>query len=88
MSVEHRKHQRYAYKSDAVVTHDGKSCECSVLDISASGAAFHSAWRPGTGATVEVRFQGMKPVKGQVVRHIDNGFAVTSVWDLIAVAGG
>ena len=84
MGVEHRRHQRYDYTTDAVVSHEGESCECTVQDISASGASFKSAWRPTRGATVEIRFQGKKPVKGQVVRHDDQGFAVTSVWDLSA----
>ena len=53
MGVEHRRHQRFSYSNGAVVTYDGKSCECTVLDISASGAAFKSAWKPNAGATVE-----------------------------------
>lgn len=53
-----------------------------MLDISASGAAFKTDWWPETGSTVEIRFTGMKPVKGQVVRHMEEGFAVTAVWGL------
>ncbi len=85
MSAEHRKHHRFSYSSDAVVTYKGERCECVVLNISASGAAFKSAWRPDVGASVEIRFNGKIPVKGQVARHMDEGFAVTSVWDLKSI---
>ena len=84
MGVENRGRERFAFAIDAVITYGDETCECKVLDISANGASFKSAWRPNAGAMVEIRFQGKLPVKGQVVRHDDQGFAVTSVWDLSA----
>ncbi len=80
-----RRHPRFSYASGAIVTLDGEKHECSVLDISASGAALKSSWRPVIGATVAICFSGTRPVKGQVVRHTDEGFAVTSVWDLQSI---
>jgi hypothetical protein len=82
---DNRRHPRFSYATGAIVTLGGKQHECSVQDISASGAGFKSTWRPVKGAIVAISFSGTRPVKGQVVRHTDEGFAVTSVWDLKSI---
>lgn len=82
MSEEQRKHPRFPCSNEATIILNDVQRECFAVNISASGAAFKSDWRPNAGTILEIRFKGSKPVKGQVVRHTREGFAVTSVWDL------
>ena len=50
---------------------DGLNVACRIIDLSASGAAIKSEYRPEVGALVTL---GKTP--GRVVRHLEEGFAI------------
>jgi hypothetical protein len=51
---------------------DGAKAEARLLDVSISGAAVETDERPAIGSTVWIG-----PMRGRVVRHLADGFAVT-----------
>ena len=87
MTAERRNHPRQEYAGDVGVIVDGQRHHCLVQDVSATGMRFKSAWRPEVGATVDLQFDGVQPLRGQVVRHTPDGFSVVSVWNMQRAGG-
>ena len=50
---------------------DGKAIVCRIVDMSLSGAAIASEFRPEVGMLIT-----LGKTQSRVVRHIENGFAV------------
>jgi hypothetical protein len=70
---EDRRHGRFTPRNPLarLILPDGLNVACRVIDLSASGAAIKSEYRPEIGALVTI---GKTP--GRVVRHLEEGFAV------------
>jgi hypothetical protein len=70
---EDRRHQRVNTRDQTTTLRleNGVEEKCRIVDLSVSGVAVISDYRPPLGALVRV---GKAP--GRVVRHLDNGFAV------------
>jgi hypothetical protein len=70
---EDRRHDRIVPRNPlAVLTlEDGQRLECRIIDMSLSGAAIASEFRPAKGSKVS-----LGRVQGRVVRHIEDGFAL------------
>ena len=70
---EDRRHERQVVENpySKIVMGDGREYPCSVLDISLSGAALRTAFRPAIGTLVH-----LGNMRARVVRHIDEGIAL------------
>lgn len=75
-SAEARAHRRYAVSMEAKVFVDGEAFHCSVMDISAGGAALTTVARPRAGSLIEVEIDGMPKIHAKVNRHLVEGIAV------------
>jgi len=70
-----RRHARFVPASpSAQLTIDGRSYPCEIIDISLSGAAVRSSFRPGLGALML-----LGKTRGRVVRYLADGFAIEFV---------
>ena len=78
------KRWRPAVRESTVLMADGSTQRCSLLDVSASGAAVATTLRPDIGMPLAVG-----QLVGKVVRHLDEGFALQflSVQEESAVEG-
>lgn len=74
-NIEDRRHERQEpepeHTSSHIILPDGRSYECQIVDISISGAALTAPICPDIHTHVT-----LGKMKGKVVRHLDNGFAV------------
>ena len=70
---EDRRHGRFTPRNPLarLILPDGLNVPCRIIDLSASGAAIKSEYRPEVGALVTL---GKTP--GRVVRHLEEGFAI------------
>jgi hypothetical protein len=70
---EDRRHERIIPRNPTarVVIDDGAEMICRIIDLSQSGIAIASTERPAIGAKVTVG-----RVQGQVIRHLEDGFAI------------
>ena len=70
---EDRRHGRFTPRNPLarLILPDGLNVGCRIIDLSASGAAIKSEYRPEVGALVTL---GKTP--GRVVRHLEEGFAI------------
>ena len=70
---EDRRHGRFTPRNPLarLILPDGLNVACRIIDLSASGAAIKSEYRPEVGALVTL---GKTP--GRVVRHLEEGFAI------------
>jgi hypothetical protein len=71
--AEDRRHERFTPMKpiQEVTLPDGRKLRCRVIDVSLSGAAISTQEKPRIGTPVLVG-----PVRAQVVRHFEEGFAV------------
>jgi hypothetical protein len=72
--VDARRHPRHVPPPNVLTVRlqDGDTEQVRLIDVSVSGAAVEAERRPPIGATVWIG-----PMRGRVVRHIAEGFAVT-----------
>lgn len=72
-TLEDRRHTRQepSNSSSHIILPDGRSYECQILDISVSGAALSAPVCPDIHTHIT-----LGKMRGKVVRHLDNGFAV------------
>lgn len=70
---EDRRHERVAPRNPITVMalNDGRQYECRIVDLSLSGAAVEIDVKPAIGTQVT-----LGTMRGQVVRHFDDGVAV------------
>lgn len=70
---EDRRHERKVVHNpySRLRTEDGREYECSVMDISLSGAAVRTNVRPADGSIVH-----LGNMRARVVRHLDDGIAL------------
>jgi hypothetical protein len=70
---EDRRHERIAPRNPVSVLHlmDGRKYECRIIDLSLSGAAIELGVKPALGSQVV-----LGTMRGQVVRHFDEGIAI------------
>ena len=70
---EDRRHERVAPRNPITVLalNDGRQYECRIVDLSLSGAAVETDVKPAIGTQVT-----LGTMRGQVVRHFDDGVAV------------
>lgn len=70
---EDRRHERQAVENpySRIVMPDGREYQCTVLDISMSGAAVRTTVRPAVGSIIH-----LGNMRARVVRHLDDGVAL------------
>ncbi|HZO46779.1 MAG TPA: PilZ domain-containing protein [Xanthobacteraceae bacterium] len=70
---EDRRHGRFTPRNPLarLILPDGLNVACRIIDLSASGAAIKSEYRPELGALVT-----LGKTTGRVVRHLEEGFAI------------
>ncbi len=70
---EDRRHERVSPRNPISVMQmdDGRQYQCRIIDLSLSGAAIEIGIRPALGSQVI-----LGTMRGQVVRHFDDGIAV------------
>ena len=70
---EDRRHDRIVPRNprSTMILPDGKAIVCRIVDMSLSGAAIASEFRPEVGMLIT-----LGKTQSRVVRHIENGFAV------------
>lgn len=73
LAAAERRHTRYEprNKSARFSLPGGRELACEVIDISLSGAGVRSRVKPSIGSPVM-----LGRMKGRVVRHLENGFAI------------
>lgn len=73
LAAAERRHTRFEPRNRAArfSLPGGREQHCEVIDISLSGAALRSSTRPSLGSPVT-----LGRMKGRVVRHLDEGFAI------------
>ena len=70
---EDRRHERVAPRNPLSELHmeDGRTYQCSIIDLSMSGAGLEIDVRPAIGTPVT-----LGAMKGRVVRHFEEGVAI------------
>jgi c-di-GMP-binding flagellar brake protein YcgR len=78
---EDRRHDRIVPRNPSarVLLNDGRELQCRIIDMSLSGAAIASEARPQLGSKVTIG-----RVQAQVVRHLDEGFALEFAFPQLA----
>lgn len=73
LAAAERRHTRYEPRQSAArfSLPGGREQPCEVIDISLSGAAIRARSKPSIGSPVT-----LGRMKGRVVRHLENGFAI------------
>lgn len=74
--ADRRRHRRLAVSlSGRFMREDKQEFECTLIDISAGGAAVSSLVQPNEGERIVASFYELGMLEGTVVRPIENGFA-------------
>jgi methyl-accepting chemotaxis protein len=72
-----RDYQRYEVATRVQVSVEGRELAVRVYDISESGVCIESIPRFGVGTPVVLRFPGLHPVDGKIVRAADDSFGIS-----------
>ncbi len=79
--AEKRRTKRFEVGKTSVIKIDGVSQVIQIGDVSYGGVGFITDARPQLGSQVTLEADQSEPVRGKVVRHTENGFAVELTLD-------
>lgn len=81
---EKRRTKRFEVGKTSVITIAGVSHVIQIGDVSYGGVGLITDARPELGSSVTLEADSEDPVRGKIVRHTENGFAVELALDRAA----